>query len=322
MNAYSQKFITQFLKMWRSRSILRIASSVMVGLTVVTCKEQPTSVIKPVLSSNDFQYFMFREAFSDITMPFAPATVSSISSDTPNSPPTPIPTSVSSPSALSITWNDILRAVDLSFPSSDRPTVVQALSYIVNPLNATPAYAQAAVLVLGYRDKEAISQLIDSASGDARDVLIYLDQPERYHSGLTIQEIVRRYRELQLPVPGHLEEKINNPQPPSTSDPTALPIASQARYQEAIRNCTVGTLHIPEPTGLIPDGMVYMVIMGSEQNHCRVEYFIAAAPPSNSPQKYLVCQYSQSTINLLVSSPNDTEALNRAIARECQSLPQ
>jgi hypothetical protein len=286
MNAPTQKVITQVLKMGRSPSAFSVVTSMIVGLTMIACGEQQPSA-------------------------------------TTTSPSPPISTAVSASSDPSISWNDILRAVELSFPASDRPAIIQSLSSIVNPLNATPAYAQAAVLVLGYQDKEAISQLVYAASGDARDVLIYLDQPESYQSGLTKQEIVRRYRELQLPVPEHLEEESSSPQPTTLiSSPGSIPVASQAQYQEALGNCTVGTLYLPEPTGLIPNSMIHMVILGREQNHCRVEYFIQAATASDVPPKYLTCQYSPSTINLLVNSPNNNEALNRATAQECQSLPQ
>jgi hypothetical protein len=306
---------SQFFKVGRSRSVPSIAA-VLVGLMTIGCGQQQPTAVAPVLSMNDFQFFVFRyKAFSiDPVYVTFPAT--------PKPPPsyyvsTPTPTT-STPQAPSITRNDIRRAVELSFASSDRPDVLNSLSAIVNPLNSSPEYAQAAVLVLGYQDKEAISQLAHTASGDAREVLIQLEIPEDYLPGVTIQEIVRRYRELQLPVPGHLEGKLNSPQPANQGS-GQMPLRHQAQYQEALRNCAIGALNLPEPTGLLPNSMIYMVILGREQDRCRVEYYIQAEIALPEMRKYLDCRYSPATIDVLVNNPNNTEYLNRVSAQECET---
>ncbi|MBD2462235.1 hypothetical protein H6G89_14400 [Oscillatoria sp. FACHB-1407] len=320
MDTPTQSLLSWLRKVGRSRSVSGI-TAVMVGLTTMACGEQQPAAMAPVLSMNDFQFFVFRYKAHSIEP--SPATFTATSNPTPSpvSTPTSSPTSTTSAPLNrnpSITWNDIRRAVELSFPPSDRPAVLDSLSAIVNPLNSSPEYAQAAVLVLGYRDQEAIDQLAYTASGDARDVLIQLESPEDYLPGVTIQEIVRRYRELQLPVPGHLEDKLNSPQP-SNQGSGQMPVSTQARYQEALRNCTVGTLYLPEPTGLVPNSMIYMVILGREQDRCRVEYYIQAAVAAETPRKYLDCRYSPTTIETLVNNPNNTEYLNRVVTQECET---
>ena len=81
--------------------------------------------------------------------------------------------------------DSIRQAVETCFSPKDRPAVVRALSEIVDPDNAGTEYAQAATLVLGYRDQSKVQQLAGWVMRDARDVLYWLELPGEYQSGLT-----------------------------------------------------------------------------------------------------------------------------------------
>ncbi len=100
----------------------------------------------------------------------------------------------------------IRRAIGLSFPAKDQEIVVNLLEKIFpNQGNGTLEGTQAAVLVLGYQDKGAIQQLIENTGGDFREIMKCLEYPNWYQSDLTRQDLVHRYRALELPIHHTLE---------------------------------------------------------------------------------------------------------------------
>jgi hypothetical protein len=100
----------------------------------------------------------------------------------------------------------IRRAVGLSFPVKNQETVVKSLEKIFpNQGNGSLESTQAAVLVLAYQDKGAVQQLIEDTGGDFREIMKYVEYPNWYQSDLTRQDLVNRYRALELPIHHTLE---------------------------------------------------------------------------------------------------------------------
>ncbi len=100
----------------------------------------------------------------------------------------------------------IQRAVELSFPTEDQETVASLLENIYpNQGNGSLEGTQAGVLVLAYQDKDAIQKLIKDTGGDFRDIMQYIEYPNWYQPDLTVQELVNRYRALELPLYQSLE---------------------------------------------------------------------------------------------------------------------
>jgi hypothetical protein len=100
----------------------------------------------------------------------------------------------------------IRRAIRLSFPAKDQETVANLLEKIFpNQGNGSLESTQAGVLVLAYQDKVAVQQLIEDTGGDFREIMKYMEYPNWYQADLTREDLVHRYRALELPIHHTLE---------------------------------------------------------------------------------------------------------------------
>ena len=75
-----------------------------------------------------------------------------------------------------------------------------------NQGNGSLENTQAGVLVLAYQDKVAIQQLIEDTGGDFREIMKYIEYPNWYQADLTRQNLVHKYRSLELPIHHTLEK--------------------------------------------------------------------------------------------------------------------
>jgi hypothetical protein len=98
----------------------------------------------------------------------------------------------------------IRRAVQLIFKPVDREAVLDGIGQFTA---GGPAYVQSVILALAFGDCSAVEKLVGVAQGDSRDVLLYLENPERYDPKLTKDELRRRFQELRLPVPAVLADR-------------------------------------------------------------------------------------------------------------------
>ena len=87
--------------------------------------------------------------------------------------------------------SELVAAVDRRFIPSDRQQVQDSLASL-------PADMRNDVVILAYGDLARFTELVQTARLDYRDVRIQLDERE---GGLPTVELVRRCRELGLPVP-------------------------------------------------------------------------------------------------------------------------
>ncbi|MFO0916227.1 MAG: hypothetical protein U0795_24930 [Pirellulales bacterium] len=101
----------------------------------------------------------------------------------------------------------IRSAVEATFAADQQLGVLDRLSTIPEPspvdlrLRPEAEYLQAAVVVLAYGDLGIFDGQVINACVEPRDVIYVLQSPGWMQPGLTRQELVRRYRELKLPVP-------------------------------------------------------------------------------------------------------------------------
>ena len=110
---------------------------------------------------------------------------------------------------------DVIRAaVDSTFPPDQRREVIEGLATIPEPspdsLQSRPPAEelQAAVLVLSYGDLPLFHQQLMNACVEPRDVYYVLQSPGEIRPDLTCAELVRRYRELNLPVSHLLVDQV------------------------------------------------------------------------------------------------------------------
>ncbi len=102
--------------------------------------------------------------------------------------------------------SSIQQAISLSFSEQDQPTVIKLLESLVPQWSGSVERTQAAILVLAYRNRTAVQNLIENSGGDSRDILQYIEYPNWYQSELTRQDLVQRYRALDLTIPATLEK--------------------------------------------------------------------------------------------------------------------
>ncbi len=101
----------------------------------------------------------------------------------------------------------IRSAVDATFEAHARQEIMAALSTIpeadaeVLRIRPTAEFLAAAVWILAYGNREIFFQQLMNAVIEPRDVIYVLQSPGIVEPSLTCEELVRRYRELSLPVP-------------------------------------------------------------------------------------------------------------------------
>jgi len=101
--------------------------------------------------------------------------------------------------------SSIQRAIAVSFSEQDQLAVITLLEGLVPQWPGSVERTQAAILVLAYRNKTAVQNVIENSGGDSRDILQYIEYPNWYQPELTRQELVQRYRTLGLTIPETLE---------------------------------------------------------------------------------------------------------------------
>ena len=98
---------------------------------------------------------------------------------------------------------DVLQGVAVSFRQADR---LEAVRLLARYQGRERPRVQLAILALAEGDMDDVRKLVQVAREDYRDVLYWAEYPEESDTGVSRQDMARRYERMGAPIPRDLAD--------------------------------------------------------------------------------------------------------------------